>query len=262
MLLIRNRSNNQYYGKYFEKCVYSYIKQEDYETWNLENEEQIQQDAKKVGQYLLNLYGNNVEWIGNQTSNQNGDLMIANKIIELKYVSAGKGTYFNTSMAYLWDILGFNNYLIQLKESGIYDKLIKEGFIPNFKNKSPFTMAESKKIRYTCNAFEEFRSLESIERTKYIKSFYEFLIKNPKKIQQFAVDMINKGHKNIPDILIIYNYNQHKIKIISQEQIKDVIVNNNIFYTNGGITFPNFRVAISWQNGVGLHNPTLRVFLK
>ena len=66
--------------------------------------------------------------------------------------------------------------------------------------------------------------------------------------------------------------NQTKIKnntnfLFTNEEIEEMVQDAKIslkkFKNTGlGMSFDNFRIQIGWQNGSGLNNPTLRVFIK
>ena len=77
--------------------------------------------------------------------------------------------------------------------------------------------------------------------------------------------MLNKesltNKKGKPDKLLIYNYNK---KTITELNVDDFFnsINKHIKKNNLGLTMGNIRIAFSWQNGAGLNNPTIRVFLQ
>ena len=51
------------------------------------------------------------------------------------------------------------------------------------------------------------------------------------------------------------------IKEIDLKHFQDNI-SANIKMTDNGLVIGNIRVVFSWQNGVGLNNPTIRIFLE
>ena len=52
------------------------------------------------------------------------------------------------------------------------------------------------------------------------------------------------------------------IKRENNQYYAEYIENKTIKNAGLSLVFDNFRVAIGWQNGNGLNNPTFRVFLK
>ena len=68
------------------------------------------------------------------------------------------------------------------------------------------------------------------------------------------------SQKNLFGDIIIFNYETKKITEFKWEEIfnsPDIYIKT----TDKGFTINNIRIAIGWQNGNGLNNPTLRVFL-
>ena len=61
--------------------------------------------------------------------------------------------------------------------------------------------------------------------------------------------------------IILATHNKNKVKEIDLKHFKDNI-STNIKATNTGLVIGNIRLAFSWQNGRGLNNPTIRVFLE
>ena len=49
--------------------------------------------------------------------------------------------------------------------------------------------------------------------------------------------------------------------IINQQEIQSYIDDIDFYNTDFGLIFKNFRMQFGWQNGTGLNNPTIRVFL-
>ena len=48
---------------------------------------------------------------------------------------------------------------------------------------------------------------------------------------------------------------------INKEYLTQLLDNNIIKLTGTSICFGKVRITFSWQNGVGLNNPTIRVFI-
>jgi hypothetical protein len=72
----------------------------------------------------------------------------------------------------------------------------------------------------------------------------------------------NIGTKQLPDKIIVFNYLDKTIRLIDNVTILSFIQNKQFKKNPLGLVFDNFRVAIGWQNGNGLNNPTIRVFIK
>ena len=93
------------------------------------------------------------------------------------------------------------------------------------------------------------------------KSFAE----NPEKVYEFILDMLNKNSstskKTSPDRLIVLNYKKNAVREVDLKHFKENI-SNNIRITDKGLVVGNVRVNFGWQNGIGLNNPTIRVFLE
>lgn len=260
------KANNQYYGKYFENAICSAINKKPFV--NLTNFTFTQSDINTMNSDAIlcaqNLTGQSAQWIGNYTSSQNGDLMLDGKIIEVKYVSYGKGTYFNTSLEYLHKVLGFSSYREYMKEK-VYPFLETYFGKAIYDNISPVSMEQSSKFRHNYpKLYQQLKSYDIESRVNYVSDLYDFLVDNPDKLSQLINDSINKTYsgKNAPDALLIFNYITKKTEIINKNTINS-LKNNNIFKkTKLGLKFSHFNINIGWQNGCGLNNPTIRVFIK
>ena len=68
------------------------------------------------------------------------------------------------------------------------------------------------------------------------------------------------SQKTAPDRLIVYNYTRNTVKEIDLQSFFNN-VDSNIRVTDKGLVIGNIRLAFSWQNGNGLNNPTIRVYL-
>ena len=260
------KSNNQYYGKYFERAICSVINNEPFV--NLTNFNFPPEDIEKMNsdaKICSNIFNaKNALWIGNYTSTQSGDILLDGKNVEIKYVSGGKGTYLNTSLEYFSSILGFVSYKEYMKPE-VYPFL--EPFFGKkiYDNISPVSQQQSKDFRKNFKKeYEILVKLDKKARTKYVSDLYEFLLNNPEKLSRFISDCISKeiSNKTAPYCLVIFNYNTQKVEIINKATIED-LKNNKIFTKNNlSLNFGNFRASIGWQNGAGLNNPTIRVFIK
>ena len=111
------KMDNQYFGKYFERCIVEAINQtgtilnpvdfDDTNGYDFSQDEinTINTQAKKVADYLG--YTEKATHIGNHTSIETGDIQLGNSKVEIKRVSAGRGTYHNTSI-YYFERFGFD----------------------------------------------------------------------------------------------------------------------------------------------------------
>lgn len=266
------RAVNQYYGKYRECCVVAQLNNEPvkyYENYNFSKEEQdrLFNEAKLITNFLG---AHRATYLGNHTLSESGDILLDDKeIVEIKTVSAGTGTYFNTSVYYFLKY-GFN-FKDYMEQYGLYEAIetnfSDKGIIPNRKNNSPVNQINSSLIRHNYKTLWETQivPIDEIMRFNFIKDLTNYFINNPEKIYEFVSDMLNKtsltNQKKAPDRLIVLNYAKRKVYEINLKQFFENI-SNDIRATDKGLVIGNIRIAISWQNGLGLNNPTIRVFLE
>ena len=265
-----NKSENQYYGKYRECCVVAALngtKVEYNENYIFSNEEKekMYNDGKKIANFIGNY---TAIYSGNHTATAAGDIILSNgENVEIKTVSAGTGTYFNTSIYYFlkW---GFN-FKDYMEKYGLYEAIDNGpwNIKANRKANSPISQTNSSFIRHNFlkNYENTVKLIDEKMREEFTKDIANYFINNTNKIYEFINDMISKNtetcQKGAPDRLIIYNYNTDKIKEINLSNfIKNI--NNNIQATQKGLIFGNIRVVFGWSNGNGLNNPTIRVFLE
>lgn len=261
------KETNQYYGKFFENAVASIINNETivnktgYDNFTSEDINQMIDDAKICAKYLN---GTKCEWVGNQTSNANCDIIIDdNEHIELKYVSSGTGTYFNTSI-YYFTKFGFD-FKEYMNNNNYYDIFKDNGFNYSLKNNSPVNVKESKNIRHNySNIWEkEIKPADEKIRQQFIDDLVKYFNNHHDCLYTFISDMLNKNtetvNKTAPDKIIVFNYKEKEIyEVNPNNQIEE----GNISNTDKSIKIDNIRIAIGWQNGNGLNNPTIRVFLR
>lgn len=273
--MARVKENNQFYGKYFECCVVNVINQaneelykESYVDFTPKELQDMKQDAEQLALYLN---ANKAEYIGNLTVNAKGDIFLpeSQESIEIKYVSSGKGTYWNTSLTY-FEKFGFNfqQYFHDFNLITTLKNLFGENVQISDKNKSPVSKESSSYIRH--NFSDEYEKqivpLDEQMREAFVKDLALFFQNNPQATKELINDVLLKNSatnkKGKPDRLIVYNYNTKKIIDFNWEKIfSDANVNTDIQATKKGLIINNIRIAIGWQNGNGLNNPTLRVFL-
>lgn len=266
-----SRAENQYYGKYRECSVVAHLNSSEIEyhenfTFTTEEQNRLSKEAKLVADFIGN---HTATYLGNQTANESGDILLDNgEVIELKSVSAGSGTYFNTSIYYFLKFgFNFKNYMAQY---GLYEAL-ESTFGKEVKisrtNNSPVSQPNSSYLRH--NHEELYKKvilpIDAEMRMNFTKDIADYFIANPEKVYEFISDMLEKNSgtskKSSPDRLIVLNYNKSSVREVNLKNFKDNI-STNVRATNEGLVIGNIRVAFSWQNGVGLNNPTIRVFLE
>lgn len=262
------KTNNQYYGKYFEQAVVAYINQiepinKTGFNFSIADIITINEDAKNVANYID---GVEAQWVGNETSNQSCDLIVDGKEIELKY-SKTKGTYYNTTIEYFVNKFNLISYKEFMKETGVLLYLEKFFGDKVYKNISPVSQQESKDFRHNCpSEYKELKKLESISREKYVKYIYDYFSIHPENLGIFTENMLTKNEsgKHIPDRMIIYSYDKDEIIEYDKDEIFSWARGIKIFNITGkfSLNFDKFKVTIAWQNGTGLNNPTIRIFIK
>lgn len=268
------REVNQYYGKYFECCVNailnnsSVIFKENYEFSN-KDKKLIYEDAQIVANYI----GNHTStYVGNLTCSTTGDLVLDNgETVELKYVSNGNGTYHNTSIYYLQKFgFDFKQYMINFGLLKALEETFGDIYTISYTNKSPVNQATSSAIRHNYEAIynEKIIPIDYELRKSLTKDFYNYLMNNPEQAQTFLNDMINKvtlrttSTKKKPDHLIVFNYDKKTISEIDCNSFKNDFIDSETTYQSDlSFVLNGIRFAFSWQNGAGLYNPTIRVFV-
>ena len=261
-----SKINNRHYGQFFEQALESTINREvvinkTEFVFPAGDEATMASHAAQLADYLN---ATSAKRVGNQTSNESCDLYIDEEEVELKYVGSGSGTYFNTSMEYT-TLLGFESY---------HDYLVKVGYIAKLKslfgdmvsetNISPVSNANSSYIRNNhTSIYNRLAKWEGTIRKIYVRKFYEFLLENPTAKAQFISDMITKNAsgKHIPKRLIVFNHSKETITEYTREKLTKLTENDIIELNGYSITFGGVRVTFAWQNGTGLNNPTIRVFI-
>ena len=146
----------------------------------------------------------NIQYIGNHTANEDGDLMVDEQVVELKYTDGSLGTYLILLLNLLKHI-GFMTYSEYLKTEGYYNELINMGIKVSMTNISPVSMSVSKNIRY--NQPELYKLIVETEKTyrlNYVMSLYQFLMNNDEARLQFVKNIIKKeaSNKNMTDRLM------------------------------------------------------------
>jgi hypothetical protein len=135
------------------------------------------------------------------------------------------------------------------------------------KNKSPISQSNSSYIRHNYKDLykEKIIPVDLEVRKQFTKDIAEYFSANTDLIYSFISDMLEKNSitskKQAPDRLIVLNYKKNTVREVDLKRFKSNI-SNNIRTTDTGLVIGNIRIAFSWQNGVGLNNPTIRIFLE
>ncbi len=266
-----SRAENQYYGKFRECCVVAHLNHSEIEynenyVFTTEEQDKLFNEAKLIADFLGE---HTATYLGNHTANESGDIMLDNnEVIEIKTVSAGSGTYFNTSI-YYFEKFGFD-FKTYMEKYGLYNVLEENfGLIVkvNRATNSPVSQSNSSLIRHNYETLykEKVVPVDTEMRKKFTEDIADYFIKNPDKIYDFISDMLEKNSatskKTSPDRMIVLNYKNNTVREIDLNSFKENI-SSKIRATDKGLVVGNVRVAFSWQNGVGLNNPTIRVFLE
>lgn len=260
------KADNQYYGQYVEEAVVAIINNQSipnnvknyvFQPWEIDI---MNEDAKEIAAYLN---ASTASYVGRQTSNQSCDLIADNKEIELKY-SKGNGTFYNTSVSY-FDCYGLTPFKDFLINYGVLNFLAQFFGDKVYKNLSPVSQDESSAWRETNpQLYEQLISIEAAAREAYSEYVFNYLISDSAHIEHFVHQMLTKetSGKHTPDLIIIYHYDTDKIVEFSKEEIM-AMANSVSTVSRSGYTFNfnGFHTTIAWQNGTGLNNPTIRVYL-
>lgn len=280
---MNKKEKNKYSGELFERIIVNSFENENYvekDTKLTEEEnEKCCNSAKKVLNYLKeNIQIETIKHICKETKNQLGDILINNKIsVEIKYLnSSGLGTYHNSTLSYFDKKLKLKSYKDFLKENNYYsfvNELLKENnLVANIENSSPFTIEESKIIRKQLkDKYSDIKDYEEKIRKQYIDYLYKELINNKELINILIFDLINKitfskdnyNYKGIVDYYIVFLENKNKIITIKKESLEELKNKKiEIQKTDKSIIIKDlFRIVPGWQNGTGLNNATIRIFL-
>lgn len=266
---MRKKANNQYYSNYLEEkttyLLYNNYKEREV-SFSFSEEEllELNEEALNISNFIKKHFDVlKAERIGNHTGIENGDILINNNIIlELKSVEkAGSGTYFNTSLNSISNLLNIKPYNEFLKENDYYTNLKKiTNILFREETSSPFLVEDYKKL--SNDEKKQISRLESPIRSKYVNLIYEAMI-NKNMEEDIAKYYLNKGRKNnIPDYIIISNRSKKKVRILSKEELSNLEFSDIVKRQKSIIFKGMFRMNFGWQNGNGICNPTIRVFLE
>lgn len=273
------KDKNADFGKYFEKCIsfrsYGYIEKPelDESCCKLTNKEMdsIWEDSKYIIPYLN---GMKASWVGKNTINGNGDLVLDDRtIIEIKYIgNDSKGTYFNGT---IYNLTKYNfNLLNYFNDFNYYDLLENTlgtfGFHPNRINKSPYNvnLVSKKSPKLNAEQLKVYNSqvlpVATQMMTKFTKDFYNFIINDKNQLIDFIHFCLYKHeNKTMPDRFIAFNYrNKNVNEFYDLHNLENSLNLDNIILNEKGINIDNkIRIQFSWKNGYGLYNPAMYVFL-
>lgn len=265
------RADNQYYGKYRECCVVAHLNNTPVEY----NEDYVFSDKEKIDMYeetriIADYIGNHrAIYIGNHTIDASGDIVLDNgEVVELKCVSSGNGTYFNTSIYYLSKFgFDFREYMDKYNIYSILENKFGNQIKVSRTNNSPVSQSNSSFIRHNYESFYKniIIPADAQMRHCFTLDIADYFRNNVEAAYQFVSDMLSKNtstcFKKMPDRLIVMNYNKKTAKEINLKSFVDNIT-TTIRVTDKGLVIGNVRIIFAWQNGSGLNNPTIRVFLE
>ena len=258
------KKNNQYYGQYIEEAVVAIINNQPivnnvkdftFQEWEIDI---MNEDAAAIAAYLN---ASSAEYMGRQTSLASCDIIADNKEIELKY-STDNGTYYNTSVTYFdqFGLIPFKQYMI---DYGVLSFLATYFGNKVYNNISPVSQKEGSIWRKeNPEAYEQLIAIEAKARDAYVTQVFEYLTEDESRVKYFAQQMLTKesSGKHTPGSVIIYHHNTDELIEFTKDEI---LAMANSSMTRSGYTFKfnGFHTTIAWQNGTGLNNPTIRVYL-
>jgi len=277
--MANKKSDNQWYGKGSEQAIV--IVKKSLPQINPYPEHIPDSDWSKILHYALNFvreyekrYGEitTIEWIGNKTNTADGDLLINKEIIEIKFVETdSNGTWFNTTLFNTKNRYGLpKTYKDYMVEDGLYKALAEHfGEHLNYENNSPISQElASFTEKNEKEWYKNYTNAEKRTRVRFTKDFFNYLKDNPEMERQFVIDAVTKSicNKQIPDKLVVFNYAKGTIKdVYSKEQLMKLYDNGKVTMTSRqklGFYAGKIRIAIGWQNGGGLNNPSIRGYIK
>lgn len=267
-----------YIGRAFERCVDfigNDINPSNPYPAKITNDEfkEIFENAKILYPQLEDYFNgiDNIRWTGSHTISTSADLLINNKITEVKYLSGSNGsTWVNTTINCINDGYGFpKKYNYYLKEYDVYSFLEDElgRHAISRTNSSPMGQKEASKVMKERPDFcDELKEVEIEARQAFVYDIVEYFESHPKQYEQFCIDVVTKsicGNKKMPEILVEFNTSTKKANIKTKEELLGMLGDGKINYTQGQCQFfvGKFRFGFTWKNGVGLFNPVLKVYI-
>lgn len=244
----------QYYSSFVEQAVCGISG----DTSNISSRHipELLEDAKRICEALPFPV---CEYIGDHASKENGDFKDElGNVYELKY-GTGVGTWYNTSMRY-GETLGFTSFI---DYQGDYRSIIEKNGYNTLSGISPVSLAVSKEIRMVVPLYEEIKRMEKPARDRYVSDLYDFLTNTSQKTR-FVSDLISKCNsgKSLADYLVLFNYVNKTVLVLN---IKDIAIAPDgelRIKSKTTLSTGRFDFTFAWQNGTGLNNPTIRVFLR
>lgn len=279
------RDNNQYFAEYIEKAVCAIINKK--EIINDTGYPFTEKDMQLMNRHAQNWveaefsYAYHADYLGRKTITEDCDIIINyTDHVELKYIAEGNGTYLNTSIYYFTQFgFDFHDYMenmgyLDFLTTVLGSKIVKRN------NKSPVSQEVSSNIRK--NNPELYKTDIVPADKKVRQTFVNDLINyftNPEyydDLQLFGYQMLIKetatSQKRNPDFISVYGYSDDITRRIYPNQILKpnepiIITQEQTFNKNKEAIFSIklnnvIRVQIGWQNGTGLNNPTIRVFIE
>lgn len=129
------------------------------------------------------------------TSTQDGDLIINDKVIEVKYTKKGNATWLNTSIERFNTLYDFSkSYKDYMIQDGLYEILknnLGEEVSPN--TVSPITCGSRAKEIQKLPFYKSYEKKEKATRVKYVADIVKYFKDNPDKEKQFVLDTITKS---------------------------------------------------------------------
>ena len=278
------KHNNQYFGWYMEDAIVSIINKK--EIVNNTGYPFTEKDMERMNWQAYNWvqkefpHATKAVCVGRHTMTADCDIIINDtEHVELKYVSEGNGTYLNTSLYYFTQFgFNFHDYMEKMN----YFTLLKEifGNKVNMTANSPISQDLSSDFRKKETELYKNKILpaDKIIRKTFVDDLVNYF-KQPEHyddLQLFGHQMLTKetltSQKRNPDYVSVYGYKDNKIRRIYPNEI--LKPNEPITITQEetidrkkeavfSIKLNNIiRVQIGWQNGTGLNNPTIRVFIE
>lgn len=270
---------NQYYGKYFELCVVARLNQKkerpfyvDEKHISIEDRELMFKEALSVANYL------GIQpciYTGDLTSKASGDIILSStgEAVEIKRVSASKGTYYNPSQSTLTKY-GFDlhDYMDKYYLYNALEDTFGGAYPISKKNWSPVSQKHSTEIRKNWKEIWEDNIVPIDAEMRYhlTQDVIKYFKEHRSDFNEFVVNMITKhsntSRKSYPNRVIIFNYVNNSIEVVNipellSHQITEdaTIIDSDARYS---FNIKDFRFTICWQNGLGLNNPTIRTYLR
>lgn len=272
----RTKANNANYAEYMERILNALINNSV--DFNIIDKEMI----TDISMITLNEKNEMLSWakniqkkynfktsqyIGRSTVKEKGDLILDEKITELKCVSQNNGTYYNTSVNYFdkfhilnpviaYEKIGYRNFLQKL--------IASYGFKTTDYGTMSFVDQTTSSIIQKLPIYKQIKSIDNIIRAIYVDKLVKYFNTHPQEAQTFINDMMKKDTKGTAEQLLIYNYFNNSMNLIA---VPDIITQNtkiNTIKKSGKYSLrwgSSAKATIAWQNGTGLNNFTIRVFI-